>query len=53
MRSLAFALTLLSTAALAQPFAPQTMRIAGTIERIDGDEVTSARSKAAAPPPCT
>jgi hypothetical protein len=40
MRSLAFALTLLSTAALAQPFAPQTMRIAGTIERIDGDEVT-------------
>jgi len=40
MRALAFALALLSTAALAQPFAPETMRIAGTIERIDGDDVT-------------
>jgi hypothetical protein len=40
MRSLAFALTLLSTAGLAQPFAPETMRIAGTIERIEGDDVT-------------
>ena len=39
MRSLAFALALLSTAALAQPFTPQTMRIAGTIERVDGDEI--------------
>ena len=25
---------------MAQPFAPQTMRISGTIERIDGDDVT-------------
>jgi hypothetical protein len=40
MRGLAFALALLSSAALAQPFAPQTMRIAGTVERVDGDAVT-------------
>jgi hypothetical protein len=40
MRYLAFALALLSTAALAQPFAPETMRIAGTIERVDGDDLT-------------
>jgi hypothetical protein len=40
MWSFAFALALLSGAALAQPFAPQTMRIAGTIERIDGDALT-------------
>lgn len=40
MRYLAFVLALLSTAALAQPFAPETMRIAGTIERVEGDNIT-------------
>jgi hypothetical protein len=39
MRALVFALALLCTTALAQPFAPQTMRIGGTIERIDGDDI--------------
>jgi hypothetical protein len=40
MRALAFALALVSASAAAQPFAPETMRIAGTIERIDGDDLT-------------
>jgi hypothetical protein len=40
MRALAFALALLSAPAVAQPFAPQTMRVTGTIERIDDDDVT-------------
>lgn len=40
MRALTFALALLSGAALAQPFAPETMRIAGTVERVDGDAIT-------------
>ncbi len=39
MRGLAFALALVSAAAVAQPFAPQTMRVSGTIERLDGDDV--------------
>src|SRR3954447_1770705 len=40
MRALAFALALVSASAVAQPFAPQTMRVTGTIERIDDDDVT-------------
>jgi hypothetical protein len=40
MRALAFALALVSAPAIAQPFAPQTMRVSGTIERIDDDDVT-------------
>ena len=40
MRALVVALALVSATAVAQPFAPQTMRISGTIERIDGDDVT-------------
>ena len=40
MRTLAFALAVMSASAAAQPFAPQTMRISGTIERLDGDDVT-------------
>jgi hypothetical protein len=40
MRALAFALALVGASAAAQPFAPETMRITGTIERIDGDDVT-------------
>ena len=40
MRALAFALALVSAPAIAQPFAPQTMRVTGTIERIDDDDVT-------------
>src|SRR5690242_18284095 len=40
MRVLVFALILTAASATAQPFAPQTMRITGTIEQIDGDEVT-------------
>jgi len=40
MRSLVVALALLSTQALAQPFAPETMRITGTIEAADADSVT-------------
>lgn len=40
MRVLAFALALVSASAVAQPFAPETMRVSGTIERLDGDDVT-------------
>jgi hypothetical protein len=40
MRILAAVVILMSVAAQAQPFAPQTMRITGTIERIEGDDVT-------------
>jgi len=40
MRSVAFALAFLSASAVAQPFAPQTMRVTGTIEHVDGDDVT-------------
>jgi uncharacterized cupin superfamily protein len=40
MRAFAFAVLLLSASAVAQPFAPQTMRISGTIERLAGDDVT-------------
>ena len=40
MRALVVAVALVSASAVAQPFAPQTMRISGTIERIYGDDVT-------------
>jgi hypothetical protein len=40
MRAPIFALALISASALAQPFAPETMRVTGTIERIEGDDVT-------------
>ena len=40
MRSLAFVLALLSAPVLAQPFAPATMRITGTVEQADADSVT-------------
>lgn len=40
MRALAFALALVSASAAAQPFAPETRRVTGTIERLDGDDVT-------------
>src|SRR3569832_2224924 len=40
MRALVVALAVVSATAVAQPFAPQTMRSSGTIERIDGDDVT-------------
>jgi hypothetical protein len=33
-------LVLLAAPSFAQPFAPQVMRIAGTVERVDGDDVT-------------
>ena len=40
MRSLVFALLLISSPALAQPFAPETMRITGTIEAADATSIT-------------
>ena len=40
MRSLALVLAFLSVPAWAQPFAPQTMRVTGTIEQVDADSVT-------------
>lgn len=40
MRFVVFALALLSTQAFAQPFAPETMRITGTIEAADADSIT-------------
>ncbi|HWE78350.1 MAG TPA: hypothetical protein VG270_07470 [Pseudolabrys sp.] len=40
MRTLIFALTLFSTPVLAQPFAPTTMRVTGTIEAADADSIT-------------
>ena len=38
--ALALAAALFASAALAQPFAPATMRVTGTIERTDADSVT-------------
>jgi len=40
MRSLVFALLLIASPALAQPFAPETMRITGTIEAADATSIT-------------
>ena len=40
MRSLVFALLLTASPALAQPFAPETMRITGTIEAADATSIT-------------
>ena len=40
MRPLVFALLLIAAPALAQPFAPETMRITGTIEAADADSIT-------------
>jgi len=40
VRALALALALVGASAVAQPFAPQTMRVTGTIEQLDGDDVT-------------
>jgi len=40
MRSLLFALVLFSGAVFAQPFAPTTMRITGTIEAADANSIT-------------
>jgi len=40
MRALLFALCLLPLAALAQPFAPETMRISGTVEAADAGSIT-------------
>jgi hypothetical protein len=40
MRGLAFALALVSASAVAQPFARETMRISGIIERLEGADVT-------------
>jgi hypothetical protein len=40
MRTLIFALTLFSTPVLAQPFAPTTMRVTGTIEAADANSIT-------------
>jgi hypothetical protein len=40
MRSLALVLAFLSVPVWAQPFAPQTMRVTGTIEQVDADSVT-------------
>ena len=40
MRSLVFALLLIAAPALAQPFAPETMRVTGTIEAADDSSVT-------------
>lgn len=40
MRLLVFALLLIATPALAQPLAPETMRVTGTIEAADADSIT-------------
>jgi hypothetical protein len=40
MRPLIFALALFSTPVLAQPFAPTTMRVTGTIEAADANSIT-------------
>src|SRR5690349_6527014 len=40
MRFIVLLALLLGGASFAQPFVPQTMRIAGTVERVDGDNVT-------------
>jgi hypothetical protein len=40
MRLLVFALLLIASPALAQPLAPETMRVTGTIESADADSVT-------------
>ena len=40
MRSFALVLVVVSMPVLAQPFAPQVMRVVGTIERVDGDDIT-------------
>jgi len=40
MRYLALVLALVAVPALAQPFAPQVMRITGTIEAVDADSIT-------------
>jgi len=40
MRSLLFALLLIAAPALAQPFAPETMRVTGTIEAADDSSIT-------------
>jgi len=40
MRSLVFALLLIAAPALAQPFAPETMRVTGTIEAADDSSIT-------------
>jgi hypothetical protein len=40
MRAIVLLALLLAAPSFAQPFAPQVMRIAGTVERVDGDEVT-------------
>ena len=40
MRSLVFALLLIAAPALAQPFAPETMRVTGTIEASDDSSIT-------------
>jgi hypothetical protein len=40
MRLFGLVLVLAAMPAAAQPFAPQTMRVVGTIEQVDGDNVT-------------
>ena len=40
MRALALVLALLSVPVLAQPFAPETMRITGTVEAADANSIT-------------
>jgi hypothetical protein len=40
MRGFVFALLLIAAPALAQPFAPETMRITGTIEQSDAQSIT-------------
>jgi hypothetical protein len=40
VRSFVFALLLMAAPALAQPFAPETMRVTGTIEAADTDSIT-------------
>ena len=40
MRPLIFSLALFSTSVLAQPFAPTTMRVTGTIEAADANSIT-------------
>ncbi|HVX91978.1 MAG TPA: hypothetical protein VG985_02015 [Xanthobacteraceae bacterium] len=40
MRPLVVALALVSVPALAQPFAPETVRVTGTIEQVDANSVT-------------
>jgi len=40
MRSFGLVFVLIAMPVLAQPFAPQAMRVVGTIEQVDGDNVT-------------